>query len=791
MTKTHKPGLLVPLDAARRLRDEYYSLVEALSAIRMLSDIDLRSVTEGELLSHAATALVRCLDFENCRIILLRDRRIDTDVRAQCSSAEGSAPSDRKQRTESARTGCFEDIELSSRCGNCLIEPPVANADCPHEADDPACVAMRIFDGEVVVVQGYSRESGELQVSRRRTLVVISSFLGQLMKSHRLFNDMETLVDAKVREIANTNNRLRQEIDIRKQVEAQVHDAKERFKDFAEVAADWFWETGPDLSVTYVSERYQQVTGVDPRTVIGESYLRMPHNEAIDGWEQHIADLEMQREFRNFQFVVPWPEGESRIMSVNGKPVYDDNGKFRGYRGAGQDITQAQKLSDELAYNATHDPLTGLINRQQFELNVQQLIVESKTHHSEHYLCYLDLDQFKVINDTCGHEAGDELLCQLAQLLPQQVRKDDVFARLGGDEFGLLIKNCSTGDATRIANALYQSIQKFRFSWGSSMFSLGISIGVVPINQRTTSVASVLSAADTACYVAKSEGRNRIHVNDENGVQLVRWKREMQWVSEITRALEENRLTLFFQPIVGVLQDHSYGVRYELLVRMLDDAGNLIMPGEFLPAAERYSMSPRIDRWVVNAGLEWLSAHPGHVQQLASCSINLSGHSIGDREFLKYLNERFDEKHVPADKICFEITETAAVADLENTQSFMQDFRARGFRFALDDFGSGLSSFAYLKTLPVDYVKIDGLFIRNITENPIEFAMVRSINEISHLMGKQTIAEYVESEQALDMLRRIGVNYAQGFGISRPLPLTEKGINAFRERAGASWQCPF
>ncbi len=790
MTRTHTSGSLASIESARRIRTEYYTLVEALSAIRVLSDIDLRIVSERELLSRAAEALVECLDFEQCKIILLRERVVETVVvahahRTESGSQSGSAPGDSGDRPT-----CASDVEFSPLCGNCLGDSPMALPNCPHEADDPACVPVGIFDGEVAVIHAYSRDTGDLQTSRRRTLVVFVRFLGQMMKSHRLFNDMESLVDAKIREIADANDRLRQEIDVRRRVENQVRDAKERFKDFAEVAADWFWETGPDLEVTFLSERYQQVTGIDPHTVIGRPYQIIANGSDIGAWEKHVDELKLRRPFKNFRYVTTWPNGDARILSVNGKPVYDNDGVFRGYRGAGQDVSQTQKLSDELAYNATHDSLTGLINRRQFEVNLQQLIAETKSHRSEHYLCYLDLDQFKVINDTCGHEAGDALLCQLAQSLPTQVRKADVFARLGGDEFGLLIKNCSAADATRIANSLYQTIQEFRFSWDSSVFSLGVSIGLVPINEHTQSVTSVLSAADTACYVAKSEGRNRIHINNENGMQLVRSKREMQWVSKITRALEENRFKLVFQPIVSVLPDYDHGIRYELLVRMQDETGKLIMPGEFLPSAERYSMSARIDRWVVDAGLNWLAGHPAHVKKLDSCSINLSGHSIGDREFLRYLEEQFEQEDIPADKICFEITETAALADVNNTQAFMQKFQARGCKFALDDFGSGLSSFAYLKTLPVDYVKIDGLFIRDIAEGPIEFAMVKSINEISQMMGKQTIAEYVENDQALEMLRRIGVNYAQGFGISRPLPLNDEEINAYHKRAGTGWRHP-
>ncbi len=788
MNKAHIFDYASGVDAARQMRAEYYALVEALSSIRLLSEIDVKRTTQDELLLYAAETLVRHLDFESCKIVDLVEGEVDTSVFARVVKRERSDAAsgfdfEVSAYIEDAGNGpnCVDDIQLSSSCGDCFGDSLSELKHCPNETGDPVCVPVRVFEEEVIVIHAFSFDPEDVQPSRRQALIVFGRFLGQLMKGYRLICDMDTLVNDKTREIAYTNDRLRREIEDRKRVEHQVRDAKERFKDFAEVAADWFWETAPDLTVTYLSERYQEVTGIDPANVVGRPYATIPESADADGWRMHIEDLRKRLPVKNFQFTSRWRDGTPRIFSVNGKPVYSKLGEFQGYRGAGQDVTKAQQLLKQLAYNATHDPLTGLTNRQHFETRLRQLIDESKDQKLEHYLCYLDLDQFKVINDTCGHKAGDELLRQLAEVLPKNVRKNDIFARLGGDEFGLLITDCCANDAMRIANSLYQAIQEFRFSWKSAVFSLGVSIGVVPVNQRTNSVTSALSAADTACYVAKSEGRNRIHINDENGTQLQQWKREMLWVSRITRALEEHRFELVFHPIVSVLPEHRDEMRYELLVRMRDESGELVMPGQFLPAAERYSMSTRIDRWVVDAALDWLLEHPDHLERLQSCSINLSGHSVGDREFHRFLNRQFDNKAIPADKICFEITETAVVADLPKTTRFMQAFQARGCRFALDDFGSGLSSFAYLKNLPVDYVKIDGLFIKDIAEDPVQFAMVRSINDISHLMGKRTIAEYVEGERALEMLRRIGVDYAQGHGISRPLPLEEREFKAFQQ----------
>lgn len=438
-----------------------------------------------------------------------------------------------------------------------------------------------------------------------------------------------------------------------------------------------------------------------------------------------------------------------------------------------EDITRAHNLSQQLSYQASHDALTGLVNRREFEKRLRRVLETVHANDSSHALCYLDLDQFKVINDNCGHVAGDELLRQLASLLQERIRKRDTLARLGGDEFGILMEHCSIQQATCVANTLRELIQDFRFSWGRKNYNVGASFGLVPITKASKDLAEVLSAADSACYTAKDQGRNRIYIYQHDDAELIRWRGQIRWVSPINRALEEGRLQLHFQPIVPITHRIDEREHYELLIRMEDETGRSVPPGTFLPAAERYNLATKLDRWVIGSALQWLHCHPQHLQRLSLCFINLSGKSLGDHGLLKFVRRQFDETNVPSHKICFEVTETAAIANLSRATYFIRELKQRGCRFALDDFGSGLSSFAYLKNLPVDFLKIDGLFVKDIVDDLIDLAMVRSINDIGHVMGKQTIAEFVENEDILAVLRRIGVDYAQGYGIARPRALAD------------------
>lgn len=437
-----------------------------------------------------------------------------------------------------------------------------------------------------------------------------------------------------------------------------------------------------------------------------------------------------------------------------------------------EDISENYRLSQQLEYQATHDALTTLVNRSEFEKRLERVLDQKSMRIPGHAICYLDLDNFKIINDTCGHLAGDAMLKQLSELLAVSVRGRDTLARLGGDEFGILMENCSLKQAYSVAEKILSVVEDFRFVWNENKFTVGVSIGLVPIDETSGNVTDVLSEADNACYYAKDSGRNRIHVFAPDDDELEKRRGEMQWVARINQALEEKLFCLFYQDVIpSNPHDRNSNKRFELLVRIKTHDGGYILPGAFLPAAERYNLSTKIDQWVIKSALGWLSADRAVLNTIESCAINISGHSLGNENFLGFCIEQLNKSKVPANKLCFEITETAAIANLSSARHFMSELKNKGCSFALDDFGSGLSSFGYLKNLPVEYIKIDGAFIRDLIVDPVDFEMVTAINRLGHVMDKKTIAEFVENDEILNMLNDIGVDYAQGYGISQPKPI--------------------
>jgi diguanylate cyclase (GGDEF)-like protein len=435
-------------------------------------------------------------------------------------------------------------------------------------------------------------------------------------------------------------------------------------------------------------------------------------------------------------------------------------------------IKQVSAKNRQLAYQASHDPLTGLINRQEFECRVERSIQQARAQAATHALLYLDLDQFKVVNDTCGHAAGDELLQQLSKLLLSSVRTRDTLGRLGGDEFGMLLENCPLDKAVEIANNLLKKIDAFHFTWSDNTFTLGISIGVVPVDRSTADIGCAMSAADSACYIAKESGRNQVQIAHLGDRRLQERHGEMQWVSRLTRAIEEDQFALYYQPIIPCASKATSGKHMEILLRMIDDDGSVVPPGSFLPAAEKYNMASNIDRWVIEHAMKWLVANTAQDGWPVTISVNLSGQTIGSTDMLKFIIEKMDETGVSPEHIIFEITEAAAITNITSTTSFMLTLRGCGCRFSLDNFGSGLSSFAYLKKLPVDYLKIDGTFVRDILSDPVDYAIVKSINELAQLLGKETIAEFVETLEVAEELRMMGVNHVQGYAYAKPEPLS-------------------
>src|ERR1700726_3133646 len=500
-----------------------------------------------------------------------------------------------------------------------------------------------------------------------------------------------------------------------------------------------------------------------------EEIFRAFHEETCEPLENPLAVA--IRRTRSIKSVRPMllirRDGNEIYVESTASPIRDGSGAVSGGVLVFHDVSEARELNRRLSYHASHDVLTGLVNRREFENRMERALKSAKARETSYALCCLDLDQFKIVNDTCGHSAGDALLGQVGALLKSKVRWRDTLARLGGDEFGILLESCSLDEAMRTAEALREAVRNFKFTWEERTFRLGASIGVVPISADNADVASVLSAADSACQAAKEAGRNRVHSFEENDIDLMRRRREMQWAARINNALEEGRFELFRQTILP-LQTAEKGAHYELLLRMGDEAGKIVAPDQFMTAAERYGITPSIDRWVIENAFRWLVSEADEREKLTMCSINLSGQSLGDDKFLPYVIDQFHRSGLDASKICFEITETAAIASFSQANRFIQALKELGCKFALDDFGTGLSSFGYLKHFPVDYLKIDGSFVKEILHDPIDREMVRSINEIGHLTGKQTIAEFAENQEIINMLQSLGVDYAQGYGVSQP-----------------------
>lgn len=528
---------------------------------------------------------------------------------------------------------------------------------------------------------------------------------------------------------------------------------------------------------TFINRAGAHILGYSPKSIEGRNLHRLIHYAREDGTPYPAEECPMLRTVREGVSIrstseVLWRQNGTAIpVNYLCNPIID-KGWVTGAVIVFRDVTETRALTRRLDYLATHDTLTGLFNRHEFESQLEQALKKCGENTTQHVICYCDLDQFKVVNDTCGHAAGDQLLNQLGALFLSRLPKNSTLARLGGDEFGLLFKDCTLDQAHAHISQLRETVREFRFAWKEETFSIGMSIGVVPLDATVEDNTTALSLADAACDMAKDSGRNRIHIYRPGDAELSRRHHEMQWVTRIQYALENNRFELHAQPIKPM---HADGIdelqRFEILLRMRDNDDTIIFPDAFLPAAERFNLMPAIDRWVIAQTFNWLQNRNGHLRNIALCTINISGHSLSDESFLDYVVEHLRLSAVPGTKICFELTETAAVSNVARATHFMDELKALGCRFALDDFGSGMSSFGYLKNLPVDFLKIDGNFVRDIDDDPIDYAMVDAINKVGHVMGLQTIAEFVESPNILKKLTEIGVDFAQGIGIAPPTPL--------------------
>ena len=508
-----------------------------------------------------------------------------------------------------------------------------------------------------------------------------------------------------------------------------------------------------------------------------------------DGWRGHPLDAVLpvvdddgqplglqavcrgvgQDERRTLEGYLTLRPGKRTVLEITVAPLGGGRGHHTGDIVVLRDVTEARRMARRMAHQATHDPLTNLVNRREFERRLERILRSARDDATRHALCYIDLDQFKIINDSCGHSAGDELLKQIARLLRGAVRKRDTVCRLGGDEFGVLMEHCDLEHAVRSADLIRERTATYRFTWEGRGFAIGTSIGVVAITTDSDDLAGVLRRADAACYAAKEQGRNRVHVYHDDDVEMARMHSEMRWVARINHALEGDAFELHYQAVHAAGTQRSGAPYYEFLLRMRE-ADSLVAPGNFLPAAERYGLATRVDRWVVEHALTLLASNTLPGGSDAVWAINLSGASLGDEHFTAWVVEQFETSGVDGARVCFELTETAAITNHTSAIVFLETLRERGVRFALDDFGSGLSSFAYLKTLPVDFLKIDGVFVRDLASDRIAHGIVKAIVEIGHLIGSTTIAEFVEDEATARELERLGADYLQGYHFARPRP---------------------
>ncbi len=463
-------------------------------------------------------------------------------------------------------------------------------------------------------------------------------------------------------------------------------------------------------------------------------------------------------------------DGRTYGIEDSAAPIRDAQGQVLGVVLVFHDVTEQRRMGHEMSFRATHDELTGLVNRSEFESRLQRALSDSQQRNSEHALMYIDLDQFKLVNDACGHAVGDQLLRQVTELLHSSVRSRDTLARLGGDEFGVILEHCSVEQAERVAQKICDQMEEFRFVHEGRRFRIGTSIGLVPLDKRWSNSDAIMQAADTSCYAAKEAGRNRVHLWFDTDQTMRTRKGEMQWATRLEQALDEDRFVLYGQRIAPI-RPNGEGLRCEVLIRLQEHDGAVIPPGAFLPAAERFQLASRIDRWVVRHVFALLASRHPALTAVHTLAVNLSGQSIADPAFQRYVLELIESQPVDLSKLCFEITETAAITKLAEAGHFVQDMRRLGMRLALDDFGAGSSSFGYLKALQVDYLKIDGQFIKDVVHDPLDRAAVRCFCDVARVMGLKTVGEFVEDEPILQELLELGVDYAQGYLIHRPEPL--------------------
>ncbi|MEO1131142.1 MAG: EAL domain-containing protein [Cyanobacteria bacterium J06639_1] len=749
---------------------------EANSAAIKTSDSEARY----RLLAEFSTDLIACL----------APNHVYTYVSPACSSILGYAP------TDLLSSSFFDLFHPDDRAA---WERTIAAVGRLPDAHTLSYRARR-QDGSYVWLETTSRAIRD-RAGEVKEIVTVSRDITERKQAEaelrRYEEHLEQLVADRTRELTVANQHLTREIERRQQTERSLFREKELAQITLRSIGDGVIATDARGRIEYLNPAAEQLTGWNAAAATGKPLGDV--FQLIDETTRLPIENPVMRVMREGtigglaeQTLLIARDRSERAVEDSSAPICDRAGKPIGAVLVFRDVTQSRQLARQLSWQATHDELTGLLNRRAFERQLDIAISSARERGDRHILCFLDLDRFKVVNDTCGHAAGDELLRQIADLLRQQVRASDVVARFGGDEFGLLLYRCSMETARRIATSVNQELQAMKFAWKDKVFSTSSSMGLVAIDPDTRDLSAVLSRADAACYTAKEAGRNRIHIYQSGDRELTEQRGQRQWIARIHRAVAENRLCLYVQPIVPVAssisETHSEPplLHYEVLLRFVDEDGSIVLPMAFIPAAERYNLMPELDRWVFRTLTSEFRAFcdgaPSDSRDRALYSVNLSGASLNDDRFLDFVRTQLQTHAIEPEFICFEVAETAAIANLSKASRFIRELKALGCAFALDDFGSGMSSFSYLKQLPVDYLKIDGNVIREIAADPLAAAVVESVHQIGHIMGIQTVAECVETDVALAKLQQIGIDFAQGYAIAAPTRLEFERTNAERSR---------
>jgi diguanylate cyclase (GGDEF)-like protein/PAS domain S-box-containing protein len=471
---------------------------------------------------------------------------------------------------------------------------------------------------------------------------------------------------------------------------------------------------------------------------------------------------------------------QEHSIEITASPIRGPANSISGTVVVFHDVSEIRGLTRQMSYQATHDALTGLVNRREFERRLQEAMDDALAEEASHILCYMDLDRFKAVNDSCGHLAGDNMLREVAALIKDQVRDSDFVGRLGGDEFGTLLVGCPLDKARQIAGDICNAVADYRFVWKDKIFNIGISIGLLEINQASGNLQDTMSAADSACYVAKQRGRGQIHIYSARDEAIARERGDIQWLRQLQDALHESKFELAVQPIISTSGNDDTGPAVEVLIRLPDDRGRFANTAEFLRPAERYQLMPQIDRWVVNAALAAINAGEIKLTGKRSCTINISGQTLADEGFLEFVVEALDRSGVAPESICFEVNEGAVTSNIQHAQRFIEVLHGIGCEFALDDFGSGLGAFSNLRNLPVDYLKIDGSYTRNLASDQVNQEMVAAMIKLARTMEFRVVAEQVEEQEDFDWLRDIGVDFVQGNFVEAPVTLGSSGTGAFR-----------